>query len=75
VNNGAKTQLVSVDEPVEGKTNILPNALDVADDGTVYWSTSSCNFKLSDGVFDVLADGSGRFVEIVITHSFLEHHY
>jgi len=65
---------VSVDEPVEGKTNILPNGLDVADDGTVYWSTSSCNFKLLDGVFDLLADGSGRFVEIAITHSFLEHH-
>jgi sugar lactone lactonase YvrE len=62
VYNGTKTQLTSVDEPVEGKLNKLPNAVDVADDGTVYWSTSSCNFQLNDGVFDMLADGSGRFV-------------
>lgn len=62
VNNGAKTHLVSVDEPVEGKTNKLPNSVDVADDGTVYWSTSSCNFHLHDGVFDMLADGSGRLL-------------
>jgi hypothetical protein len=64
---------VSVDEPVEGKTNILPNSVDVADDGTVYWSTSSCNFKLIDGVFDLLADGSGRFVELAVTYCFLEY--
>jgi hypothetical protein len=66
VNNGAKTQLVSTDEPVDGKINKLPNSVDVADDGTVYWTTSSCNFYLNDGVFDMLADGSGRFVETVV---------
>lgn len=66
VNNGAKTRLVSTNEPVEGKINKIPNSVDVADDGTVYWTTSSCNFYLSDGVFDMLADGSGRFVEIVV---------
>jgi len=68
VNSGAKIQLVSPDELVEGKANKIPNSLDVADDGTIYWTSSSCSFHLYDGVFDMLADGSGRFVEILDTY-------
>lgn len=63
VSSGAKTQLVSTNEPVEGKINKLPNSLDIAHDGTVYWTTSSCNFNLENGVFDMLADGSGRLLK------------
>jgi hypothetical protein len=67
VSSGTKTQLFSIDEPVEGKINKLPNSLDIASDGTVYWTTSSCNFHLDNGVFDMLADGSGRLVKILVT--------
>ncbi|XP_021935235.1 LOW QUALITY PROTEIN: adipocyte plasma membrane-associated protein-like [Zootermopsis nevadensis] len=62
VNTGTKTQLVSADELIDGKINKIPNSVDVADDGTVYWTSSSCNFHLNDGLFDLLADGSGRLI-------------
>ena len=63
INTGSKTLLVSSDEPIENKLSKLPNAVDVAADGTVYWSTSSTNFILEDGIFAALADGSGRLVD------------
>ncbi|KAJ9598455.1 hypothetical protein L9F63_010851, partial [Diploptera punctata] len=62
VKTGSKTQLVAIDEIIEDKVNKLPNSVDVAADGTVYWSVSSTNFFLQDGVFDALADGSGRLI-------------
>lgn len=60
--SGKQLQLVSVDEEIEGRKPKLPNSLVVATNGDLYWSDSSSEFLLEDGVFDMLADGSGRWV-------------
>lgn len=59
---GKQLQLVSMDEKIEGKRAKVPNSIAVASNGDIYWTDSSTEFSLEDGVFDMLADGSGRWV-------------
>lgn len=54
-------QLVSVDQEIDGKKPKLPNSVTVASNGDLYWTDSSTEFILQDGIFDMLADGSGRY--------------
>lgn len=58
---GEKVQLVSPDEVIDGKKPKLFNSVSVASNGDVYWSDSSTEFELQDGLFDVFADGTGRY--------------
>lgn len=57
---GKKERLVAVDEQIDGVNVTLPNSVAVASNGDVFWSDSSTEFDLQDGIFDLLADGSGR---------------
>ncbi|XP_071453915.1 adipocyte plasma membrane-associated protein Hemomucin-like [Hetaerina americana] len=63
VKKRAFTQLVSMDEPIDGKNPNFPNGIDVASDGTVYWSDSSSVVDLQNGVFSMFGDHSGRLLK------------
>ncbi|VVC29780.1 Hypothetical protein CINCED_3A009369 [Cinara cedri] len=63
VHYGAKEQIVSMDQPIEGVRPKFPNSVTIASDGTIYWTDSDTNFKLHDGVYTLLADGSGRLLK------------
>nr|CAD7454077.1 unnamed protein product [Timema tahoe] len=58
---GASTLLVSKNVAINGKEPRLPNSVDVAKDGTVYWTDSSTDVLLQDGLYALLGDGSGRY--------------
>lgn len=57
---GEKTKLVSVDQEIGGKLPKLPNSVALSSNGDIYWTDSTTEFTLQDGVYDLLADGSGR---------------
>ncbi|KAJ8926073.1 hypothetical protein NQ315_009929 [Exocentrus adspersus] len=62
VKTGEKTQVISVDEKIQGRKPKLPNSVAVAGNGDIYWSDSSSEFYLEDGLFDFMADPSGRLI-------------
>lgn len=62
--NGDKKQLVSRDAVLDGigvnRKPKLFNSVAVAKNGDIYWSESSSDFELMDGVFTIFANPSGR---------------
>jgi len=57
------TQLLPPNLEVEGKIHKVYNSVVVsADEETVYLTVSSTRFVLSDGLFEMISDGSGRLV-------------
>lgn len=61
VNSGKTTVLVERNTVVEGKRVGIFNSVEIAKDGTIYWTDSSSDFELQDGIYTILADGSGRY--------------
>lgn len=57
---GDKIQLVSPNDEIEDKKPKLFNSVAVASNGDVFWTDSSTEFQLENGLFDLLADPSGR---------------
>ncbi|CAF4911027.1 unnamed protein product [Pieris macdunnoughi] len=55
-----KQVLVSADKPIEGKIPRVFNSLVVDKKGGIYFTDSSSDFFLNDGVFSSLSDPSGR---------------
>ncbi|XP_044745439.1 adipocyte plasma membrane-associated protein-like [Coccinella septempunctata] len=62
VDTGEKTKLVSFGEEIDGKPTKVPNSVAVSCNGDVYWTDSSSNFLLQDGLFAFLDDPSGRLI-------------
>lgn len=62
VKTGEKVRLISPQEEVNGEKLKLFNSLTVSENGDIYWTVSSTEFFLEDGLFDVLADGSGKLM-------------
>ncbi|XP_063231195.1 adipocyte plasma membrane-associated protein Hemomucin-like isoform X2 [Bacillus rossius redtenbacheri] len=60
---GKSTLLVSKRVAVDGRKPQLPNSVDVASDGTLYWTDSSSDYLLQDGVYTLLTDGTGRLFQ------------
>lgn len=59
---GDYERLVSpTDKVINGKECKIFNSVDVAENGDLYWSCSSTEFDLQNGLYDVFADGSGRY--------------
>ncbi|KAK6638704.1 hypothetical protein RUM43_006971 [Polyplax serrata] len=56
-------KLVDRDVVIDGKQARTFNSVDVAKDGTIYWSHSSSHFTIEDGIFQFLADGTGRLMK------------
>ncbi|XP_066249443.1 adipocyte plasma membrane-associated protein Hemomucin [Euwallacea similis] len=62
VNTGKKEQLVSPKTEIEGKFPKLFNSLTLTSNGDIYWTDSTSEFTLEDGIFSILADPSGRLM-------------
>lgn len=60
VKSGKYETIVNSDEPIEGKKPMITNFLDIAKNGDLYWSDSSNEFSVEDGVFTWLSNPSGR---------------
>uniref|UniRef100_A0A182SAS0 Strictosidine synthase conserved region domain-containing protein n=1 Tax=Anopheles maculatus TaxID=74869 RepID=A0A182SAS0_9DIPT len=64
---GNKEQLVSPDTVLEGKgvnrKGKLFNSVAVARNGDIFWTDSTSDFTLQDGVFSVFANPSGRLFQ------------
>lgn len=54
--------IVSSSEPIDGKVPKIVNSLDIAKNGDIYWTDSSTEFPLYDGVYTLLANPSGRLI-------------
>ncbi|KAL1501891.1 hypothetical protein ABEB36_007131 [Hypothenemus hampei] len=62
IKTGEKVQLVNPKTEIAGKQTKLFNSLAVASNGDIYWTASSTQFHLEDGIYDFLADPSGRLI-------------
>ncbi|KAF4518107.1 hypothetical protein B566_EDAN007808 [Ephemera danica] len=61
VATGKSMQIISTEEPIEGKIAKTANSVAVSNDGSaVYWTVSSCDVGLHNGVLSFFGDGSGR---------------
>lgn len=52
--------IVNMTKPIDGKIPVIPNNIDVAENGDLYWTISSTDFPLYDGLYTFLANPSGR---------------
>jgi len=63
VDTGKVETLVSSEVEIDGKKPKNPNDLDIAKDGTIYWSDSSTNVFLQDATIEFLGEPSGRLLK------------
>lgn len=62
VNTGNYKKIVDITQPIEGIAPKIANSLDVASNGDIYWTDSSTEFSLYDGIYTFLANPSGRLI-------------
>lgn len=55
-----------MDVPIDTNKPRLINGVDVASDDTVYWTDSTSEVGLEDGLYSLLGDGSGRLNQFII---------
>ncbi|KAL6255933.1 hypothetical protein P5V15_013172 [Pogonomyrmex californicus] len=54
--------IVNISKPIDGKISRIPNSIDIAKNGDLYWTVSSTDFALYDIVQSFLANPSGRLI-------------
>ncbi|EFN87172.1 adipocyte plasma membrane-associated protein [Harpegnathos saltator] len=54
--------LVNITKSIDGKKPMLPNSIDVAENGDLYWTDSNTDFPLYEGFHISLANPSGRLL-------------
>ncbi|KYN02964.1 PREDICTED: adipocyte plasma membrane-associated protein-like [Cyphomyrmex costatus] len=62
VATGEYTNIVNVTKPIDGKVSRIPNSIDIAKNGDMYWTDSSTDFALNDLVMTFLMNPSGRLI-------------
>ncbi|KAK0088374.1 hypothetical protein PV325_012272 [Microctonus aethiopoides] len=62
VETGKYEKIIDISVPIEGKVAMLPNSIDVASNGDLFWTVSSNDFQLKDGMFSMLTDPTGRLI-------------
>ncbi|CAG9813489.1 unnamed protein product, partial [Phaedon cochleariae] len=62
VKTGEKQVIVDSNQEIAGRKPMLFNSIALATNGDIYWTDSSTDFHLKDGVFTILADPSGRLI-------------
>lgn len=62
VKTGQYKNIVNSSLPIDGKRPKIPNSLDIAKNGDIYWTDSSTDFHLYDGTYTFLANPSGRLI-------------
>ncbi|XP_059053150.1 adipocyte plasma membrane-associated protein Hemomucin-like [Achroia grisella] len=63
LNTDKKQLLVSPNVEIDGRKPKLFNSVALAKNGDLYWTDSSSDFHLRDGVYSVLADPRGRLLQ------------
>nr|ALX00080.1 hemomucin [Melanoplus sanguinipes] len=64
VDTGQTQQLVSVNQTIAGRRPGLPNGVETAPDGTIYWSDSSTTSNFRNSIVEFLDDASGRVLRL-----------
>ncbi|KAI4477738.1 hypothetical protein M0804_012566 [Polistes exclamans] len=54
--------IIDISKPINNKVPKLPNSLDIAENGDVFWTDSSTDFHLYDGLFSTFVNPSGRLI-------------
>ncbi|CAG9860617.1 unnamed protein product [Phyllotreta striolata] len=62
VDDGEKQVIVSPDQIIKGKKTKWFSGVSLASNGDIYWTASSTEFTLNNGLFELLSDPSGRLV-------------
>lgn len=60
VTTGEYKNIVNVSKPIDGKIPHIPNSIDVAENGDLYWTDSNTDFYLYDVFMTFLTNPSGR---------------
>jgi sugar lactone lactonase YvrE len=63
VKSGKYERIIDATQPIEGKKPMIINSLDIASNGDIYWTDSSTEFNIQDGLYVMLANPTGRFVK------------
>ena len=58
--SGKKEKIIDTSVEIEGAVPLIPDDLDIDEDGNIYWSDASSVGDLSDGMVEMLSDPSGR---------------
>lgn len=62
---GKVMHIIQTKKPIEGKLAKLVNGVTVAQDGSVYWTTSSCDVHFDDAGLIMFGDASGRYMKYI----------
>jgi len=60
VTTGEYINIVNSSEPINGKAPLIPNSIDIAENGDLYWTDSSTIFQLNHITPLFLTNPSGR---------------
>ncbi|XP_035724216.1 adipocyte plasma membrane-associated protein-like isoform X3 [Vespa mandarinia] len=58
--NGNYQKIIDISKPIANKIPRIPNYLDIAENGDIFWTDSSADFPLYDGVYSIFVNPSGR---------------
>ncbi|EGI67195.1 PREDICTED: adipocyte plasma membrane-associated protein-like [Acromyrmex echinatior] len=62
VATGEYKNIVNITKPIDGKIPRMPNSIDIAKNGDIYWSDSNSHFAICDLVMTFLINPSGRLI-------------
>ncbi|XP_072749385.1 adipocyte plasma membrane-associated protein Hemomucin [Anoplolepis gracilipes] len=62
VTTGEYNNVVDISKPINGKVPLLPNSVAVAENGDLYWSSSSMDFTLYEIVYIFFTNPTGRLI-------------
>ncbi|KAG5347767.1 APMAP protein, partial [Acromyrmex charruanus] len=62
VATGEYKNIVNITKPIDGKIPRIPNSIDIAKNGDIYWTDSNTDFALCDLVMTFLTNPSGRLI-------------
>ncbi|XP_047369502.1 adipocyte plasma membrane-associated protein-like isoform X2 [Vespa velutina] len=58
--SGNYQKIIDISKPIDNKIPRIPNSLDIAENGDIFWTDSSTDFPLYDAVYTMLINPSGR---------------
>ncbi|KAL6447086.1 hypothetical protein ACFW04_001439 [Cataglyphis niger] len=62
VTTGEYKNIVNISKPIDGKFPLIPNSIDITENGDLYWTVSSTDFALYDIFQTFFANPSGRLI-------------
>ncbi|XP_012055281.1 PREDICTED: adipocyte plasma membrane-associated protein-like [Atta cephalotes] len=62
VATGEYKNIVNITKPIDGKIPRIPNNIDIAKNGDIYWTDSNTDFAINDLAMTFLTNPSGRLI-------------